>query len=74
MFSSSKLVYVAGALQAVAIAVGAYLAQPHDTTGRPLLIALAGVALSAVVSFVTSRKVQAAVAREAGKPRAVAHP
>lgn len=67
-----KLVYVAGALQAVVIAVGAYLAQPHDLTGRPLLIALVGVGLSAVVSFITSRKVKAAVAREVAK--AGAHP
>ena len=57
------LVYVGGLLQAIVIAVGAYLAQPNDPTGRPLLIAIAGVVLSVVVSFITGRKVTAAVAK-----------
>lgn len=64
MPSSHQLVYLAGALQAAVIAVGAYLTQPDDPTGRPLLIAILGVALSAVISYLTGQKVKAAVARE----------
>ena len=67
MPSSHHLVYLAGALQAAVIAVGAYLTQPNDPTGRPLLIAILGVTLSAVVSYLTGLKVKAAVAREVKK-------
>lgn len=67
MPSSHQLVYLAGALQAAVIAVGAYLTQPDDPTGRPLLIAILGVALSAVISYLTGLKVKAAVAREVEK-------
>jgi membrane protein DedA with SNARE-associated domain len=72
MPASHELVYLAGALQAAVIAVGAYLVQPNDPTGRPLLIAVLGVALSAVVSYLTGRKVKAAVAREIEQSKA--HP
>lgn len=67
MPASHQLVYLAGALQAAVIAVGAYLTQPNDPTGRPLLIAILGVALSAVISYLTGQKVKAAVAREVQK-------
>jgi membrane protein DedA with SNARE-associated domain len=65
--SASKLVYAFGLLQAIVVAVGAYLAQPNDPVGRPLVIALIGIAVSAAVSFVAGRKVNAAVAREVKK-------
>jgi membrane protein DedA with SNARE-associated domain len=64
---ASKLVYAFGLLQAVVVAVGAYLSQPDDPTGRPLVIALIGVAVSAAVSFLAGRKVNTAVAREVKK-------
>jgi hypothetical protein len=69
MPASHQLVYLAGALQAAVIAVGAYLVQPNDLTGRPLLIAAGGVALSAAVSYLTGQKVKAAVARETAQVR-----
>jgi hypothetical protein len=62
--SSPQAVYIAGLLQAVLIAVGAYLALPGDPTGRPLAIALAGVALSALTSYVAAHQVKASTARE----------
>jgi len=62
--SSPQAVYIAGLLQVILIAVGAYLALPGDPTGRPLAIALAGVALSAVTSYIAAHQVKAATARE----------
>jgi hypothetical protein len=62
-----NLVYAFGLLQAIVVAVGAYLAQPNDLTGRPLLIAIVGVVLSAAVSFIAGQKVDAATAREVKK-------
>ena len=62
--TSAQLVYAAGLLQAVLIAVGAYLALPGDPTGRPLYIALAGVAVSALTSYVAAHQVKASTARE----------
>jgi mannose/fructose/N-acetylgalactosamine-specific phosphotransferase system component IID len=62
--TSAQLVYLAGLLQAVLIAVGAYLALPGDPTGRPLYIAVAGVAVSAVTSYVAAHQVRASTARE----------
>ncbi len=67
--SSSKLMFVFGLVQAVVVAVGAYLSQPH-ATGRTAVIAVIGVVVSAAVSYLTTRKVKAAVAREVGKPSA----
>jgi len=62
--TSAQLVYAAGLLQAVLIAVAAYLVLPGDPTGRPLAIALAGVALSALTSYVAAHQVKASTARE----------
>ena len=62
--TSAQLVYLAGLLQAVLIAVAAYLALPGDPTGRPLYIAVAGVAVSAVTSYVAAHQVKTATARE----------
>ena len=64
MLTSPQLVYLTGLLQAVLIAVGAYLALPGDPTGRPLYIAVAGVAVSAVTSYVAAHQVRASTARE----------
>ena len=62
--TSAQLVYLAGLLQAVLIAVAAYLVLPGDPTGRPLYIAVAGVAVSAVTSYVAAHQVRASTARE----------
>ena len=62
--TSAQLVYLAGLLQAVLIAVAAYLVLPGDPTGRPLAIALAGVAVSAVTSYIAAHQVKASTARE----------
>lgn len=62
--TSPQLVYLAGLLQAVLIAVGAYLALPGDPTGRPLYVALAGVAVSAVTSYLAAHQVKASTRRE----------
>jgi len=64
MLTSPQLVYLAGLLQAVLIAVGAYLALPGDPTGRPLYIAIAGVAVSALTSYVAAHQVKASTSRE----------
>jgi len=62
--TSPQLVYLAGLLQAVLIAVAAYLVLPGNPTGRPLYIAVAGVAVSAVTSYVAAHQVRASTARE----------
>ena len=62
--TSAQLVYLAGLLQAVLIAVAAYLVLPGNPTGRPLYIAVAGVAVSAVTSYVAAHQVRASTARE----------
>jgi len=62
--TSAQLVYLAGLLQAVLIAVAAYLVLPGDPTGRPLYIAVAGVAVSAVTSYIAAHQVKASTARE----------
>ena len=62
--TSAQLVYLAGLLQAVLIAVAAYLVLPGNPTGRPLYIALAGVAVSALTSYVAAHQVKASTARE----------
>ena len=62
--TSPQLVYLAGLLQAVLIAVAAYLVLPGNPTGRPLYIALAGVAVSALTSYVAAHQVKASTARE----------
>ena len=62
--TSPQLVYLAGLLQAVLIAVAAYLVLPGNPTGRPLYIAVAGVAVSAVTSYIAAHQVKASTARE----------
>ena len=62
--TSPQLVYLAGLLQAVLIAVAAYLVLPGNPTGRPLYIAVAGVAVSALTSYVAAHQVKASPARE----------
>ena len=62
--TSAQLVYAAGLLQAVLIAVAAYLVLPGNPTGRPLYIALAGVVVSALTSYVAAHQVKASTARE----------
>jgi len=61
-------------MQAVLVALGAYLVLPGDPTGRPLAIALTGVAVSAVVSYLAAHQVKATTAREIDRAVKMAKP
>ena len=72
--SSAQSVYVAGVFHAILIALAAYLVLPGDPTGRSLYVALAGVAVSAAVSYLAAHQVKASTAREVGRAVTVAAP
>lgn len=56
MFSSPVFVFVAGLVQAAVVAVAAFLSAPGDLTGYPLVVAVVGVALSAVATYLSTHK------------------
>ena len=65
--SSSNLVWLSGLCHAVVIAVAAYLIVPGDPTGRPLLVAIAAIIVSTVVTYSSAHRVRAAVVQEAAR-------
>jgi ABC-type Fe3+-siderophore transport system permease subunit len=67
--TSPKALWVLGAAQAVFVAVAAFLAAPHTgEAGWVIVIAVIGVALSAVATYAQHRAVKAKLRQVAGPP------
>jgi hypothetical protein len=64
MITSARLVWALGLLNAVVVAAASFLSQPTDLTGRPLLIAIGGVVVSAAISYLIGNRVALAARRE----------